>query len=207
MRGVKFFILVVLFAACLACGHTAVVPAPVVANSGPATTTEPTAIDESVPLKLPLKDPRIEVTKSERRMELFSAGVVVRRYKIGLGLSPVEDKIRQGDRRTPEGEFYVFTKNDKSAFYLSLGVSYPNIEDAERGLRDNLISRRQYDAIVWAIRRKSTPPQNTRLGGDIYIHGNGAGSDWTWGCVALENADMKELFDAVRVGTPVIIKH
>jgi murein L,D-transpeptidase YafK len=138
---------------------------------------------------------------------LYSEGVVVRRYKIGLGLSPVEDKVRQGDRRTPEGEFYVFTKNDKSAFYLSLGLSYPNIEDAERGLRDSLITRRQHDAIVRAIKRLATPPQNTALGGDIYIHGNGSSSDWTWGCVALENAEMKELFDAVSVGTPVTIKH
>ena len=158
-------------------------------------------------LKLPLKNPRIVVMKSARRLELYSDGAVVRSYKIGLGLSPVEDKVRQGDRRTPEGEFYIFTKNDKSAFYLSLGLSYPNIEDAERGLRDKLISRRTHDAIVSAIRRKARPPQNTALGGDIYIHGNGAGSDWTWGCVALENADMKELFDAVTVGTPVTIKH
>jgi murein L,D-transpeptidase YafK len=207
VRGAKFFILVALFVVCSASGHTAVAPAPVGANRVPVTTIEPTAVDERPPLKPPLKDPRIVVTKNERRLELFSAGLVVRRYKIGLGLSPVEDKIRQGDRRTPEGEFYVFTKNDKSAFYLSLGLSYPNIEDAERGLRDRLISRRQYDAIVRAIRRKATPPQNTALGGDIYIHGNGASSDWTWGCVALENADMKELFDAVSVGTPVTIKH
>jgi murein L,D-transpeptidase YafK len=172
----------------------------------PNTTSIPT-VDQESPLKLPLKNPRIVVMKSERRLELYSGGAVVRRYKIGLGLSPVEDKVRQGDRRTPEGEFYVFTKNDKSAFYLSLGLSYPNIEDAERGLRDKLISQRQHDVIVRAINRKATPPQNTALGGDIYIHGNGAGSDWTWGCVALENADMKELFDAVRVGTPVTIKH
>jgi murein L,D-transpeptidase YafK len=168
---------------------------------------EPTPVNEKEPLQLPLKDPRIVVIKSERRMNLSSSGAVVRRYKIGLGLSPVEYKIRQGDRRTPEGDFYVFTKNDKSRFYLSLGLSYPNIEDAERGPRDNLITRRQHDAIVRAIKRKATPPQNTALGGDIYIHGNGASSDWTWGCVALENADMKELFDAVAVGAPVTIKH
>ena len=157
-------------------------------------------------LKLPLKNPLIVVTKSKRRLELYSDGAVVRSYKVGLGLNPVPDKIRQGDRATPEGEFYVFTKNDKSAFYLSLGVSYPNVEDAERGLRDKLISQAQHDAIVKAIKRKATPPQNTALGGDIYIHGNGASSDWTWGCVALENEDIRELFDAVPLGTPVTIK-
>ena len=169
-------------------------------ESGPETLLQRAA------LKLPLKSPRIVVLKSKRRLELYSDGALVRTYKVGLGLNPVPDKVRQGDRATPEGEFYVFTKNDKSAFYLSLGISYPNIEDAQRGLRDGLISRAQHDAIVKAIKRKATPPQHTALGGDIYIHGNGAGSDWTWGCVALENDDVKELFAAVPVGTAVTIK-
>jgi len=161
---------------------------------------------QNAALKLPLKNPLIVVTKSKRRLELYSDGALVRTYKVGLGLNPIPDKIRQGDHATPEGDFYVFTKNDKSAFYLSLGISYPNIEDAERGLREKIITRAQHDAIVRAIERKVTPPQNTRLGGDIYIHGNGAGSDWTWGCVALEDDEMKELFDAVAVGTKVTIK-
>jgi murein L,D-transpeptidase YafK len=158
------------------------------------------------PLKLPLKDPRIVVMKSKRLLELYSAAVLVRTYKIGLGFNPVDDKKRQGDGATPEGDFYIFTKNDKSAYYLSLGLSYPNVEDAERGLRDKLISRAQHNAIVRAIGRRSPPPQNTRLGGDIYIHGNGATSDWTLGCIALENEDIRELFEAVQVGTPVTIK-
>jgi murein L,D-transpeptidase YafK len=157
-------------------------------------------------LKLPLKEPRIVVYKSKRRLELYSDGALVRSYKVGLGLNPVPDKVRQGDRATPEGDFYIFTKNDKSAYYLSLGISYPNIEDAQRGLRDGLISRAQHDAILKAIKLKATPPQHTALGGDIYIHGNGASSDWTWGCVALENEDVKELFGAIALGTPVTIK-
>lgn len=164
------------------------------------------ALPPRAALRLPLKNPRIVVLKSKRRLELYSDGAVVRTYKVGLGLNPVPDKKRQGDRATPEGNFYLFTKNDKSAFYLSLGISYPNREDAERGLRDKLISQGQHDAIVKAIRRKAAPLQHTALGGDIYIHGNGASSDWTWGCVALENEDMRELFDAVPVGTAVTIK-
>ncbi|HEX4901130.1 MAG TPA: L,D-transpeptidase family protein, partial [Pyrinomonadaceae bacterium] len=137
---------------------------------------------------------------------LYSRDKLMRTYRLGLGLSPVGDKVRQGDRRTPEGEFYIFTKNDKSAFYLSLGVSYPNGEHAARGLRAGLIGKAQYDSIIRALRAKRTPPQNTTLGGDIYIHGNGAGSDWTWGCVALENEDIEELYQAIAVGTPVTIK-
>lgn len=159
------------------------------------------------PLRLPLVSPEIVVSKGERRLRLYSGGRLVRVYRVGLGLSPVEDKERAGDRRTPEGEFYVFTKNDRSAFHLSLGISYPNAEDAERGLRDRLITRAQYRAILRAHERRTAPPQNTRLGGDIYIHGNGASRDWTWGCVALEDADIEELFAAVPVGTPVRIEH
>ena len=153
----------------------------------------------------PIKNPRIVVYKKARKLELYSDKTLVRSYRIGLGFNPVSDKQREGDGATPEGDFYVFVKNNKSAYYLSLGVSYPNVEDAERGLRDGLITRAQYNSIVDAHRRKVAPPQYTKLGGLIYIHGNGASRDWTLGCVALENEDMKELFDAVQVGTPVKI--
>jgi murein L,D-transpeptidase YafK len=158
------------------------------------------------PLKLPLAKPRIVIKKGRRQLLLFSEDKLLRTYRIGLGSSPVGDKVRQGDRRTPEGDFYIFTKNDKSAFYLSLGVSYPNANHAERGLRDGLINRAQYETILHALRARKRPSQNTALGGDIYIHGNGAQSDWTWGCAALENEDMLELFKAVGVGTPVTIE-
>ena len=180
-------------------------PSPVSAQQARRPLTIADTGDRS-PLKLPLVKPRIIVKKGQRQLLLFSQDKLVRTYRIGLGLSPVGDKVRQGDRRTPEGDFYIFRKNDKSAFYLSLGVSYPNATHAERGLRDGLITKAQYDSIMGALRAKKGPPQNTRLGGDIYIHGNGAQSDWTWGCAALENADIRELFKAVNVGTPVTIE-
>ena len=162
---------------------------------------------ERTALQLPIDKPRIVVYKTERKLEFYSDQKLLRTYRVGLGFSPVNDKVREGDGATPEGEFYIFVKNNKSAYYLSLGVSYPNIEDAERGLRDRLINKAQHDSIVEAIKNKKAPPQYTKLGGLIYIHGNGSASDWTWGCVALENAEMKELFDAIQVGTPVTILH
>jgi murein L,D-transpeptidase YafK len=156
-------------------------------------------------LELPLKNPQIVVSKSKRQLELYSNGIVVRAYRVGLGLNPIPDKQREGDRATPEGDFYIFNKNPRSAYHLSLGLSYPNIEDAGRGLRDGLITRAQHDRIVRAIRTRTAPPQYTALGGLIYIHGNGSSSDWTWGCVALDNADIEELYKAVELGTPVKI--
>jgi murein L,D-transpeptidase YafK len=210
MRHSLLFIVLLATASGLACtpqtslAHGPALPPTLQVAEKPENSSEP--LPQTGALKLPLKNPRLVVLKGKRRLELYADGVVVRSYKVGLGLNPVPDKTRQGDRATPEGDFYVFTKNDKSAFYLSLGISYPNIEDAERGLRDGLISRVQHAAIVKATKRKATPPQNTQLGGDIYIHGNGASSDWTWGCVALENEHIRELFDVVPVGTPVTIK-
>lgn len=159
-----------------------------------------------IPLKLPLVDPRIVVTKSKRQLALYSGEKLVRLYTVGLGFSPKADKARQGDGCTPEGSFYVCVKNPQSSFYLSLGLSYPNKEHAERGLRDRIITRAQYDDIISAIQRRARPPWNTPLGGEIFIHGNGSQSDWTWGCVALDNENMKELYDAIPKGTGVVIE-
>lgn len=150
---------------------------------------------------------KIVVRKSARRLELYEAGKLMRTFRIGLGLNPVDDKTREGDRCSPEGSFYVTTKNDRSQFHRSLGISYPHLAAAERGKRSGLISQQQYDEITRALRGHSNPPQRTPLGGLILIHGGGSQRDWTWGCVALDNADIDLLFPLVSVGTPVTIEH
>ena len=57
-----------------------------------------------------------------------------------------------------------------------------------------------------AVAEKRMPPQKTALGGEIYIHGGGTENDWTDGCVALPNEEIKELFAAIPVGTTVIVE-
>jgi murein L,D-transpeptidase YafK len=153
---------------------------------------------------------RIIIKKAERKLYLYrlegKEENLQKTYQISLGSNPTGTKLRQGDGATPEGDYYVTHKNPRSRFYLSLGLSYPNISDAEAGLQAGLISKREYNAISGAIRQKTKPPQNTRLGGDIFIHGGGSGiRDWTIGCIALENEEMKELFDLIPVKTPVKI--
>jgi murein L,D-transpeptidase YafK len=152
-----------------------------------------------------LKNPRIVVKKGERILQLFDGEKLIKTYKIALGFAPEGDKEKEGDGKTPEGEFYIFTKNPKSNFHLSLGVSYPSADDAERGLKARQITKKERDAIATAIRDKKMPLQKTALGGEVYIHGGGVSRDWTWGCVALENADIKEIFDAIPVGVTVKI--
>ncbi len=152
-----------------------------------------------------LEDPKIVIKKKLRTLDVFDGTKLVKTYSIVLGSTPTGDKEIEGDGKTPEGEFYIFTKNAESKFYLSLGVSYPGIDDAARGLKENLITREEHDAIVQAVNERKMPPQNTRLGGEIYIHGGGTRPDWTQGCIALRNEEMKELFDALPVGTNVQI--
>ena len=162
------------------------------------------ATDESG--KLPkMENPHLLIKKSKRKLELFDGEKLIKTYTIALGFAPTGDKKIEGDGKTPEGEFYIFTKNPESKFHLSLGISYPSIEDAERGLQTKIISQTEHDAIVEAIKNKQMPPQNTTLGGEIYIHGGGTENDWTQGCAALANEDIEELFDAVPVGTKVEI--
>jgi murein L,D-transpeptidase YafK len=158
------------------------------------------------PLQLPLIKPRITVRKGKRELTLFANDKPVRVYTVGLGFTPAGDKVRQGDGRTPEGSFYVCVKNDKSHFYLSLGLSYPNQAHTERGLREGLITRGQYNEIIGALQHGERPLWDTELGGEIFIHGNGAQEDWTAGCVALDDENMKVLFDIIPKGTPVLIE-
>ena len=157
--------------------------------------------------KLPrLENPHLVVKKSARQLLIFDGEKLVKTYKIALGSNSADDKQIEGDHKTPEGDFYIAAKNPKSKFHRSLGLSYPNIEDARRGLREHLISQEECDEIALAIRENRLPPQHTALGGEIYIHGGGAEREGTRGCIALANEDAEELFDALPRGIRVLIE-
>jgi len=150
---------------------------------------------------------KILIHKAARKLEVLSGGEKIHEFKVVLGQEPQGTKLRRGDGKTPEGVYFVRIKNPRSQFYLSLGLSYPERHDAKRGLAEKLISKAQYDRILQAHDKKTQPPSNTPLGGEIFIHGGGVwdGQDWTLGCIALDNPDMKLLFDKIPHGTEVEI--
>lgn len=148
---------------------------------------------------------RIEIHKKLRRLDLINVDGIVRSFPVALGFSPDGHKNIEGDGKTPEGTFYVFTKNSQSKFHLSLGISYPSIEDAERGLSGELISTGEFASITASINERKIPLQKTKLGGEIYIHGGGTENDWTEGCIALSNEEMTELFELTPEGAEVRI--
>ncbi|MEN0064304.1 MAG: L,D-transpeptidase family protein [Myxococcota bacterium] len=157
-----------------------------------------------------LKGPAvIVVDKSARRLMLFANGTRRKtlggrdacfRVALASGYRP-GTKQRQGDLRTPEG-WYRTSDRPWSRFYAALTIDYPAERDAQRGLREGLITQPQHDAIIEAQRAHRLPPMNTRLGGQILIHGGGSSSDWTLGCIALDNADI----DALRAALPRNLK-
>ena len=134
----------------------------------------------------------VEVFKGERRMELKREGETIKRYRVALGFEPERHKEREGDGRTPEGSYTVDARNPRSAFHLSLRVSYPDEAD-------------QAHAAALGV----SP------GGEIYIHGQPNGwrklrvshpaQDWTTGCVAVTDAEIREVWSLVPTGARVVI--
>lgn len=134
----------------------------------------------------------VEIFKGARRLELKRGGTLLRRYRVALGFSPLGHKEREGDGRTPEGDYRIDARNPQSAFHLSLRVSYPGASDKAH-----------------AAKLGVSP------GGDIYIHGlpNGLrklfvrhpAKDWTTGCIAVTDGEIREIWSLVPTGVRVVI--
>ena len=141
----------------------------------------------------------ILIEKAARKLTLISEGES-RVFPIALGKCPVGHKERQGDMKTPEGEYFVCLKK-MGKYGPSLGLSYPNARDAAQfGADAHLMA-----LIRAAEENRTRPPWGSPLGGEIMIHGGGTKSDWTAGCIALSDADAQVLYDLCPEGTKAMI--
>jgi len=150
---------------------------------------------------------KIVVIKDERLLLAYANGAPVMQSAVLLG-GGSGHKFLEGDGCTPEGKYYVCTKNEKSKFFRSLGISYPNREDAQAAIEAGRITQEQYAQICAANDAQTRPPWDTPMGGFIMIHGEhpeGREGDWTAGCVAVSNETMAWLFEHVPMKTPVEI--
>jgi murein L,D-transpeptidase YafK len=148
---------------------------------------------------------RVVITKHVTTLVLFDGDEEVLRVPVVLGKNS-GDKHREGDMATPEGEFYVCYKNPDSQYHRFLGLSYPNLEDAERGLRHKLITQLEYDTIRDAIAQKQCPPWKTALGGEVGLHGPCPNVTWTHGCIAMSLEQIERLYDLLEIGDEVTIQ-
>jgi len=136
---------------------------------------------------------RVVVLKKEHTLQLLSQGKVIKTYRVALGGDPVGAKTRQGDHKTPEGNYVLDSRNAHSQYYKSIHISYPSARD-----------------------RATARQEGVSPGGDVFVHGlpNGYGwvgaahrvRDWTDGCVAVTNQEIDEIWLAVPDGTPIEIR-
>lgn len=132
---------------------------------------------------------------------------------IAFGAAGVKDKQRSGDDVTPRGVYTVGWIKRESKFATFIGLTYPSVTDAERGYQGGVITQATFETIRDAHAQGRIPPQNTRLGGFIGIHGVGKGSleihrlaNWTAGCIAVENRQIEQLVRLIGPGTQVEIR-
>jgi len=141
----------------------------------------------------PIKADSVIVAKKAHTLTLMNQGKILVTYNVALGGEPVGPKTRQGDHKTPEGKYVLDHRNIHSQFYRSIHITYPNSRD------------------VAQAKKMGVSP-----GGDVFIHGLpnrygwvGKGhrlKDWTYGCIAVTNEEMDEIWMAVPDGTPIEIE-
>lgn len=164
-------------------------------------------------------DPRVysvEILKSKRQLLVKQGARIARRYTAATGSGGTGDKKIRGDNKTPVGVYYITGFNEDSSFEIFMRLNYPSLKDGFFGLQRALITRPEFDRILDAQQQDALPPQDTPLGGAIGIHGIGeetldrleiqAHVDWTKGCIALTNREVRELRSFVDVGTRVVIQ-
>lgn len=157
----------------------------------------------------------IVIVRGDKKLLVRQNNVVIRSFDVALGSGGRRAKEIEGDRLTPTGSYRIMQVRDSDQFYLFMHLNYPNVDDAKNALQQGRIDRVLYRKILGAHIYNELPPQNTPLGGAIGIHGIGDETDeklgihelsnWTRGCIALRNAEVRELKKYVQVGTPVII--
>jgi murein L,D-transpeptidase YafK len=130
---------------------------------------------------------KLEVHKEDRVLKVFHGNRLLKQHVIELGFGAVGHKQYEGDGKTPEGRYRIDRRNPNSSFYLSLGISYPNARD-----------------IAYARSQGKEP------GGEIFLHGQPnllgkRGPDWTAGCIAVTNKEMRDLYAMVNNGTIIDI--
>jgi len=136
---------------------------------------------------------KVVVIKKKRVLLLVKDGEILRKYRVAIGRNPVGSKTRQGDNKTPEGEYVLDRRNRSSRFYRSIHISYPNAKDINRAQQKGVAPGS--DIMIHGL------PRNYEDVGELHTV-----TDWTRGCIAVTNAEIDEIWSFVPDGTPIEIR-
>ena len=136
---------------------------------------------------------KVLVIKSQRRLQLISRGEPLKTYRISLGKQPMGAKEREGDSKTPEGLYWLDWRKTSDRYNLAMHISYPNIRDAARARNEGISAGSM-------IMIHGTPVDQEYP--EWYFHT----LDWTEGCIAMRNDDMREVWGMVKDGTLIEIR-
>lgn len=156
----------------------------------------------------------VEVDSAKREMRVVRDGRLLAVFDhVSVGRWGVSAEKRLGDGKTPLGQFRIAWARTDGKFGPFLGFDYPSIARAEKGLVAGEISQAEFDAVREAHAQGRIPPQHTKLGGHIGIHGLGRADprihremNWTKGCIALTNPQMRQLTRLVAKGAVVRVR-
>lgn len=146
------------------------------------------------------EDYYIVIEKSKYSLAVYSASdELLVTYPVVFGNDDLGDKMCEGDKRTPEGTFYITGKKKHKLWDKYLTLSFPNEESYKK------FNERRADGSI---------PVSASIGGGIGLHGTWANDrvaidrkeNWTSGCVSTKNCYIDELFSYIPVGTKVIIR-
>lgn len=148
-----------------------------------------------VTLKAPplptLRRPRLLIDKSAYLLTVFDGEQAVRRFPIALGANPVGRKLHQDRASTPEGFYTISALQPRATYHRAYDLNYPNEVD-----------RARYNVMAAS---GGLPNPKPSIGGEIQIHGFGITGNWTWGCIALRDADMDLLFSHPEIARGVSV--
>ena len=145
-------------------------------------------------------DVYIVVIKSSYELQVYDKDGWYATYPAVFGSKSLDDKMVQGDRKTPEGTFHILSKRPHEKWDKIMDLDYPTASDVEK------FNERKAEGLI---------PKAAKLGDGIAIHGTWPHDDvavdnyqmWTNGCVSLKNEDMEEVYKIATVGTKVVIQH
>ncbi len=141
----------------------------------------------------------IMISKKKYQLQVYDSKGWLVTYPVVFGNSDLRDKLYEGDRKTPEGNFKIVNKKKHAKWDRFMMLDYPNQESYDK------FNARKNQGIV---------PASAKIGGGIGIHGTWPHEDyqvdrfrnWTDGCISMRNKDVEELYNMIPVGTNVFIR-